>query len=208
MAKKLENVKAVQQLLDGTHKFQTKKSFNFTPGKVNQRREVGETWEEVDPKTGNTYVWEQKEGYRVRHGNLDSVRQALQEMKMPSTCPNCGDEMIKPNLDKKMWNIHKMCFDCVIDMEAKLRYEGKFEEYARNLMYRNANDWFKDADSEVRLIKEALAKESIEYVNADGKLETWSQVDREKWLKKIDEDYEQFKKDILTRFAPKENDGN
>lgn len=200
---KLENVKAVQQLLDGTHKFQTNKSFGYNSTKSNQRREVGEIWTELDSKTGIEYTWEQKQGFRVRHGNLDSVRQVLNEMKMPSHCPQCKNEM-KKRLDNKMWNVHKMCFDCVVDMEAKLRYEGKFEEYAKNIMYRNASDWFKDADREVEVIKEELNKQHIEYVNADGTLEKWEQTDKEKWLKKIDEDYVQLKEKILTNLAPKD----
>jgi hypothetical protein len=30
MSKKLQNIKAVQQMLDGTHKFQTKKTVGFS----------------------------------------------------------------------------------------------------------------------------------------------------------------------------------
>ena len=33
MSKKLQNVKAIQQMLDGTHKFQTKKSIGFSDTK-------------------------------------------------------------------------------------------------------------------------------------------------------------------------------
>jgi hypothetical protein len=201
---KLQNIKAIQQLLDGNHKMQTNKSFSFDVNKKQEKREVGDTWEEVDPKTGDVYTWEQKAGYRVRHGKLDAVRQALNELKMPSACPNCKNEMKNNRYNQKMWLVHKMCFDCVIDMEAKLRYEGKFEEYARNIMYNNALAWFKDADKEVEILKEALAKESLEYVNADGKVEKWAQTDRETWLKKIDEDYVKFKEDLLKNLSSKE----
>lgn len=203
---KLNNVNAVKQILDGNHKMQTRQTFGFEAANKNIKREVGEKWEEVDPKTGITYVWEQKQGYRVRHGNLDSVREAIREMAMPSTCPNCGNAMSKPVQDKKMWNIHKMCFDCVIDMEAKLRYEGKFDEYARRMMYNNAVSWFKDADKEVEVIKEELTKTHTEYVNADGSMEKWEQVDRTKWLDKIDNDYNNLKEQILTNLAPKETE--
>lgn len=201
---KLQNVKAIQQMLDGNHRTQTNKSFSFNTNKKHEKHEVGDTWEEVDPKTGDTYTWEQKEGYRVRHGKLDAVRNALKELKMPSVCPNCNKAMKDNRYNQKMWLIHKMCFDCVIDMEAKLRYEGKFEEYAKNIMRNNAEAWFKDADREVEIIKEALMKESLEYANADGKLEKWDQTDRDKWLQKIDEDYVKFKQDLLTSLSSKE----
>ena len=44
---KLQNIKAVKQMLEGTHKFQTKKSIGFSDAKQkaekNQKREVGDT---------------------------------------------------------------------------------------------------------------------------------------------------------------------
>ena len=45
MSKKLQNTKAVKQLLDGTHKTQTRKSVSFSDSsKSNKRRSIGETW--------------------------------------------------------------------------------------------------------------------------------------------------------------------
>ena len=66
---KLQNIKAVQQMIDGTHKFQTKKAIGFSDAeamaKKAQRHEVGDTWEETDAR-GNVYIIEQKEGFRIR----------------------------------------------------------------------------------------------------------------------------------------------
>ena len=51
---KLQNIKAVQQMMDGTHKFQTKKTVGFSDTdatqKRNERHEIGDTWEDVDAK--------------------------------------------------------------------------------------------------------------------------------------------------------------
>jgi hypothetical protein len=198
---KLKNVDAVKQLLDGNHKTQTKTTLGYVGNTKQIKREVGEKWEEVDPKNGNTYVWEQKDGYRIRHGNLDSVRELIRSMEMPDTCPSCNKHIISSNLNKKMWNIHKMCSDCVIDMEAKLRYAGKFEEYAKHIMYNNAVAWFKDADKEVQIIKDELEKQFVEYVNADGSTEKWEQTDKEKWLQKIDQDYYDLKQTIINNLS-------
>ena len=54
---KLQNVNAVKQMLDGTHKMQTKKSFGFSQSQSNIKREVGDTWTEKDPKTGKLVDW-------------------------------------------------------------------------------------------------------------------------------------------------------
>ena len=70
MSKKLQNVKAVREMLEGTHKFQTKKTTGFSDAdatsKKNERHEIGSVWEEKDPTSGLTYIVEQRDGFRVR----------------------------------------------------------------------------------------------------------------------------------------------
>ena len=73
MAKKLQNIKAIKQMLDGTHKFQTKQQVGYTaPAK--EKRKVGETWTETDPITGVQRKYVQREGYRSTVGKFDMVR--------------------------------------------------------------------------------------------------------------------------------------
>ena len=52
MSKKLQNVKAIQQMLEGNHKFQTKKTVGFSDAKDAAKKSehhiVGDTWEETD----------------------------------------------------------------------------------------------------------------------------------------------------------------
>ena len=80
---KLENVKAVKQLLEGSHKWQTKKTIGFADADStatrNKRRAVGERWTETN-KAGIETIWEQREGYRVKIGKLEEAR-AVSEMK-------------------------------------------------------------------------------------------------------------------------------
>ena len=88
MSKKLQNIKAVKQMLDGTHKFQTKKTIGFSDAKQkakkNEKRNVGDVWEE---KIGNTiYIIEQKNGFRVKkpkNSVMSEVREYL------NSYPNC-----------------------------------------------------------------------------------------------------------------------
>ena len=132
MSKKLQNIKAVKEMIAGTHKFQTKKTIGFSDAKQkaekNKRRKIGDVWEE---KIGNTiYRIEQCNGFRVKkpaNSVADEVRKHL------NSYPNCQKETctcsIPNHLDKKMQIIHGMCYDCVIDMEHELRKHGKYEEY-------------------------------------------------------------------------------
>jgi hypothetical protein len=71
--------------------------------------------------------------------------------------------------NKKMWAIHKTCFDCVIEYETKLRQEGKFEEYQRNIF--NSN---KDAllDETLEAIDDWASITST-FVNEAGDVESW-----------------------------------
>ena len=69
MSKNLHNIKAVQQMLDGEHKFQSKKIIGFKDKQVvdqqTKHRDVGDIWEETST-SGTIHVVEQKDGYRVR----------------------------------------------------------------------------------------------------------------------------------------------
>ena len=55
-----------------------------------------------------------------------------------------------------MKTIHGMSFDCVIDMEHKLKLEGNFKEYEKNKMLANMKSWFKQAEIEKEALKAGL----------------------------------------------------
>ena len=208
MSKKLQNIKAVKQMLDGTHKFQTKKTHGFTDAKQkadqNQKREVGDIWEE---KIGNTiYPIEQKKGFRVKRPK-NSVAQEVQSYL--NSYPNCRKECCKTSynhLDKKMRRIHGMCYDCVIEMEHKLRVEGKYEEYEQEKIRANKLAWLKKAEQDVKALKEAYTQTKQYVTNADGQLETWqAQMSVEEFEEKIEKEFENFKLRFLENMDKGEN---
>ena len=94
MSKKLQNVKAIQQMLDGTHKFQTKKTHGFSDaeskGKQTEHRNVGDIWEETDVN-GNTYVIEQREGFRIRKTKNSDIFQSIRDELQ--SFPNCKKDV-------------------------------------------------------------------------------------------------------------------
>ena len=76
MSKKLQNIKAVKKMLEGTHAFQTKKTHGFSDAKKtadkNQKREVGDIWDEEI--NGTLYTIEQKKGFRIKKPkNFDEI---------------------------------------------------------------------------------------------------------------------------------------
>jgi hypothetical protein len=209
MSNKLQNIKAVKQMLDGTHKFQTKKTIGFTDAKQkaekNKKREVGDVWEE---KIGNTlYRIEQCNGFRIKKP-ANSVAEEVREHL--NSYPNCKKETCTcstPNhLDKKMQIIHGMCFDCVIEMEHDLRKQGKYEEYEQNKIRVNAEAWIQKAEQDVEALKQAYT-ESQQYVtNADGMLETWkAKMTPEEFEKTVQTQFNTFKEKFLGNLNKKEN---
>lgn len=209
---KLQNIKAVQKMLDGTHQFQTKKSIGFSDAKESaekaQRRDIGDTWEETDAN-GTVWVCEQHEGFRTRKSKnsevFSDVRDYLQSF------PKCPKEKCTcdPNyhLNKKMHAIHGMGLDCVIDMEHKLRIENKYDEYATNKMKENAKSWLHNAEQDVEMLKKAYTESSKLVINGDGETETWAaKMTPEEFEEKIQQNFDKFKQNILDKIEGKNDD--
>ena len=193
MSKKLKNVKAVREMIAGTHKTQTKTNVSFGEKKTFVKREVGDRWTD-----DNGNVWEQKKGYKVKLGKLSELRQNLNKF------PNCKKEICtctnpKRN-DIKMKTIHGMCFDCVIEMEHKLKIEGKYEEYEREKILANMKSWLKGAEVEKEALKTAL---KAKFVNEDGSIEEWNEMSWDEVEKKIDNEFRLFKENYLKKWEEK-----
>lgn len=193
MSKKLKNVKAVREMIAGTHKSQTKTNVSFGEKKTFVKREVGERWTDDDGT-----LWEQKKGYKVKLGKLSELRQDLNKF------PNCKKEICtctnpKRN-DIKMKTIHGMCFDCVIEMEHKLKIEGKYEEYEREKIFANMKSWLKGAEVEKEALKTAL---KAKFVNEDGSIEEWNEMSWDEVEKKIDNEFRLFKENYLKKWEEK-----
>jgi len=208
MSKKLQNVKAVQQMLDGTHKFQTKKIVGFSDAqsKKSEHREIGDVWEETD-SNGNVHVIEQREGFRIRKTKNSEIFQSIRDELQ--SFPNCRKDTCTcigtHQLDQKMRKIHGMCFDCVIEMEHELKKAGKYDEYEQNKIRENAMAWLRDAERDVDLLKQAYTQVQQFVSNSDGQVEHWSaKMTAEEFEITIQKQFEEFK----TKFLEKLNKEN
>jgi hypothetical protein len=214
MSKKLQNVKAVQQMLDGSHKFQTKKTTGFSDAKLvakkNERHEIGDTWEETD-STGNIFVIEQKDGFRIRKTKNSEIFQELRDDL--KSFPNCRKETctcsgIHP-IDKKMQVIHKMCFDCVIDMEHEMTKAGTYEEYSKNKIRENALAWLAAAERDVNMLKQTYTQAAEFVTNSDGVLETWgAKMTPAEFEETVQSQFNKFKENFLKNLDGESNENN
>ena len=115
------DVQRLRNLIQGKQGEKTRSSVGFT--KADEFYAEGDIWE----SDGRT--WTIKNGIKQNITKLDKAKKAH---VMPLLCPKCKKVMKNRN-DKPFYNIHKMCFNCVIDFEHELRKEGKWEEYERNI---------------------------------------------------------------------------
>ena len=179
---KRKDVERMRNLIKGKSGESSELQVGYT--KSQEQHKEGDIWEEKGKK------WVIKDGIKQTYTKLDEVKKAA---ILPLFCPSCGGIMKKRN-DTKMYNIHKMCFDCVIDMEHKLKIEGKYEEYERNTLANNAEDYINDLES---YLLEALNSSNDQFVSEHGEVQRWKGgLDKEKVNEELKEFFDDHKKSI------------
>lgn len=186
---KLNNIKAVKEMIAGNHRTQTKNTVAFNDEKEFVKREVGEQWTDND---GN--IWEQKKGYKVKLGKLSELRDSMK--LFPNCKKGCESHQNPSRNDLKMQAIHGMCFDCVVEMENKLKMQGKYKEYERQKMLDNSKAWLRQAELEKEAVKMAL---KAKFLNEDGSFEEWGGVSWEELDAKIENEFQQFRENFIQK---------
>jgi hypothetical protein len=126
-------------------------------------RNEGDIWEE------NNKTWTIKNGIKMTVSKLDDIKKILQ---LPLVCPKCSKHMKNYELNKKMYSIHKMCFDCVIEFETKLKVEGTYKEYERNLINKGLDVYIKELED--FMLELALNSNEESFITEAGDIEKWS----------------------------------
>ena len=195
MELKIESLDDVKKLLAGKHESQEKVQVGYTEEdkEKNLSRKVGDRWFDED---GNE--WEQRNGYKIKLGK-EWQQELHQYLKSFPKCQKetCTCTMPK-KLDEKMRRIHGMCFDCVIDMEHKIRLEGKWDEYEKRKVKENALAWLQEAERDKNAIASELSR--IEFTNDFGDNEKWkTPFNKEEMLEKIEKEFEEFRNNFIKK---------
>jgi hypothetical protein len=148
--------------------------------KIEEHKE-GDTWEEDGKK------WTIKNGIKQSITKLDKFKHLI---SLPLTCPSCKKPMKADELNKKMYSVHKVCLNCVIDMESKLKLEGKYEEYEKNIINMNKNASLEEFEQAL----DSWLEEKDTFVTEQGDIESWQGGDKNKIYKELKEKIQEFRK--------------
>ena len=129
--------------------------------KDNQDHKEGDVWD------NGGKVWTIKNGLKQTVTKYDAIKKLVH---LPISCPSCKKAMKVTDLNKKMYGIHGTCFDCVIEMETKLKAEGKFEEYERKILSGNRGGMLYDLEQAL----DSWFTQSDSFVSEDGVVEDWN----------------------------------
>ena len=159
---------------------------NLIKGKANSSSEnqVGYQKKTIERKEGdiwkeNKKTWTIKNGIKQTISKLDKIKK---EVFVPLCCPKCS-KVIKHQLDKDNYKIHKNCHDCVIEFEHKLRMEGKYKDYIKELKAKNSLNMVDEMES---YLLSAVNSTNDGYISEKGELERWvGSIDKEKLTKDI-----------------------
>ena len=116
---------------------------------------------------------------------ISHLSDVMKEARMPWFCPSCK-KVMKKKLDNKFWMKFNHCFDCQIEIENKLRIEGKYDEWEKNKVKENKISFLKD---QIQAIKEWRETKAPEWYNNVGV--NYPELEKEKW----NIDMEKFKAD-------------
>ena len=146
---------------------------NLLTGKsgASSETQVGYKKKRIDYKEGDVWkengkTWTIKDGIKQTISKLDAIKK---EVFMPLCCPKCG-KVMKKRLDKPNYKHFKMCFDCVINFEASLKNQGKYEAYIKEQRLKNR---LTEIDQMENMFLDLANQSNEGYISEHGELERW-----------------------------------
>ena len=161
--------KLVDMVHTGKYDKDTKISQTTGNGKE-QPREVGEEWEDSH---GN--IWVQRDGYKVKKSkNTDTLSQVRRDIESKNRCSGdtCDKKGKYGSTDKQLIKEVGYCTNCLVEREVPIRKDDNYETYTR---YRMFCKLYQEGQYFIDQLKDAKkqAKQEYEYVDGDGKIQTW-----------------------------------
>ena len=161
---------------------------NLIQGKAgaSSNTQVGYSKKTTDYKEGDVWkenrkTWTIKNGIKQTISKLDVIKK---EVFMPLCCPECS-KVMKSQLDKPNYNLHKKCLDCVVYYESRLKLRGQYDDYIKDLQGKNSLTILDEMES---YLLSAINTSNEGFVSEHGEVERWvGGIDKEKMTKEIKE---------------------
>ena len=165
------DVERMRNLIQGKVGSSSESQVGYKKKTINYKE--GDIWKE------NKKTWTIKNGIKQTISKLDAIKK---EVFMPLCCPNCN-KVMKAQLDKPNYKIHKKCLNCVVEFEHKLRIRGEYDGYIKELKAKNSLNMVDDMES---FLLSAVNDTNKGYVSEHGDVERWvGGVNTEKMTKEI-----------------------
>ena len=194
---KLKNIKAVNEMIRGEHRTQTRKSKGYEEKSI--ERQIGDSWQDSDGQR-----WIQKNGYKAKLGKLSQFRKVVEQ----STCPQCSKHAT--SFDKQFISSEGKCHDCIVKEETLMHCEGYvknepiYEAYERAKIRKNVNSFLKDAAKDVEMLKTQFT--TTEYVNSNGTIDKWKLPESVESIEMgLDKQFDKFKEVLLDKLQQGDN---
>lgn len=177
-----KDVNRIRNLVNKKFGDKTVMSTGYTKERV--VRVEGEQWDEDGKK------WTIKKGIKQSITKLDDIKKTV---LYPLLCPKCSSPM-KTRQDKEMFNAYKTCMGCVVNLETKLRSEGKYDDYIKAIRIKNILAF---ADDYKSAMMEFINEKTMSFVTEQGDIESWDgKLDKQKAIDNIDKFIEGLKSNI------------
>ena len=175
------DVQRMRNIITKDYNAKTTTQIGYT--KAQAERKEGDVWEEGGKQ------WTLKNGIKQTVTRFDELKKVI---SLPLACPKCSKAMQSTTLNKKMWPIHKMCFDCVLDMETELKRTGQYEQYVLDIVSKGAKNYIKDLED---ALIDLVSQTNEGFVTEAGDIEKWAGkgVDTDKMTKEIQEHIQKLK---------------
>lgn len=160
---KKSDVERARNLISGNYSNSTKTIVGYAENRLPEKHNEGDVWEEGGKQ------WTIEDGLKVSVSKLEKARKIG---NIPLLCPKCGKPMTT-RLDKKMYPIHRMCFDCVVKFEDDLKRAGLYQEYERQMISKNIQSFVTDLKSRIESMK---SESKVTITTDEGTLEDWGTV--------------------------------
>jgi len=155
---KKKDVDRMRNLITGKQGKKTTSGIGYS--KKHTHHKEGDVWEE------NGRTWTIKDGIKQNVTKLDKAKKAH---LMPIFCPECSKPMTYWQ-DKNFYNLYKRCFNCQVDFEHKLKMEGLWEEYEKNIINSGIDSFITDYS---QFVEECLNSNEESFISEAGDIEKW-----------------------------------